>query len=235
MVGAGKAEAMLSEKELSGKAVLVKPRMRGVLHHGAALVAFGAGVVLVALSPSTRAAWASAIYAASTVILFGVSAAYHRPTWQPRERALMRRLDHASISLIIAGTYTPMCLLALPDPRGSSLLWAIWGTASLGILQALFWAHAPKWVSALVYLLVGWTIVPYFGDVRAALSAGQLALLFGGGILYSAGAVIYALRRPNPVPAVFGYHEVFHALTLAACALHFILVLSFVRGVSPHV
>ncbi|ATB34385.1 PAQR family membrane homeostasis protein TrhA [Melittangium boletus] len=223
---------MSSERKLSEGAVLVKPRLRGVLHHGAAQVAFGAGVVLVIFSPSARAAWASAIYAASTVILFGVSAAYHRPTWQPRQRALMRRLDHASISLLIAGTYTPMCLLALPHPVGNSLLWAIWGTASLGMLQALFWAHAPKWVSALVYLLVGWTIVPYFGDVRAALSVGQLALLFGGGVLYSAGAIIYALRRPNPVPAVFGYHEVFHALTLAACALHFVLVLSFVRGVS---
>ncbi|MBM7115773.1 PAQR family membrane homeostasis protein TrhA [[Archangium] primigenium] len=222
---------MSSEGELSvGKAVaLVKPRLRGVLHHSAAQVAFGAGVVLVALSPTPRAAWASAIYAASTVILFAVSATYHRPTWRPRERALMRRLDHACISLIIAGTYTPMCMLALPRPVGDSLLAAIWATASLGMIQALFWAHAPKWVSATVYLLVGWTIVPYFGDVRAALSSGQLALLLGGGVLYSAGAAIYALRRPNPVPAVFGYHEVFHALTLAACALHFVLVLGFVR------
>lgn len=208
----------------------VKPRLRGVLHHWAALFAAGAGISLVLLSPTTRAAWAAAIYTFCTVTLFAVSAVYHRPTWQPKQRALMRRLDHASISLIIAGTYTPMCLLALPQDVGMKLFWAIWGTATLGMLQAIFWAHAPKLITAAVYLAVGWTLVPFFSDVRAALTLGQLSLLLGGGVLYSLGALVYALKRPSPVPAVFGYHEVFHALTLLACALHFILVQGLIRS-----
>ena len=142
----------------------------------------------------------------------------------------MRRLDHASIFVLIAGTYTPMCRLGLPESVGDRLLLWIWIAAALGVLQSIFWVHAPKPVTAGLYLLVGWIVVPYFGAVRAALSPSQLALLIGGGVIYSLGAVIYAARRPNPVPGVFGYHEVFHAMTVLACGLHYALVAGLVRA-----
>ncbi len=208
----------------------VKPTLRGVLHHWSAVAAFGAGAVLVGMAPTTRAALAALVYALSVCTLLTVSAVYHRPTWAPRPRAIMRRLDHAAIFVLIAGTYTPICRLGLADAVGSRLLFWVWIAAALGVLQSIFWVHAPKPVSAALYLFVGWTVVPYFGAVRAALSAVHLALLLGGGIVYSLGAVTYALRRPNPVPRVFGYHEVFHALTVVACACHYTLVAGLVRG-----
>lgn len=207
----------------------IKPSMRGVLHHWAAVAALGAGVVLVAMAPTLRAQLASAVYMASVVTLFSVSAIYHRPTWTPEKRALMRRLDHASIFVLIAGTYTPICLLAMPEETGTKLLRLVWAGAGLGIIKSVFWAHAPKPVTAIIYLFVGWTVVPYFGALVAALSPVELAFFVGGGVVYSVGAVVYALRRPNIVKDVFGYHEVFHALTLVACAMHFGVILGLVR------
>jgi hemolysin III len=209
---------------------LVKPTLRGVIHHWSAVAAFGAGIILVAMAPTARAAFAAGVYALSVCTLLTVSAVYHRPMWQPRPRAFMRRLDHASIFVLIAGTYTPICRLGLPDVVGTKLLFWVWIAAAFGVLQSIFWVHAPKPVAALLYLFVGWTIVPYFGAVRDALSPTHLALLVGGGIVYSLGAVTYAARRPNPVPGVFGYHEVFHAMTVLACALHYQLVTSLVRA-----
>ena len=208
----------------------VKPTLRGVIHHWSAVAAFGAGIILVAMAPTARAAVAAAVYALSVCTLFSVSAVYHRPMWAPRPRAFLRRLDHASIFVLIAGTYTPICRLGLPDAVGARLLFWVWIAAVLGVLQSIFWVHAPKPVTALLYLFVGWTVVPYFGAVRDAFSATHLALLLGGGIVYSLGAVTYAARRPNPVPGVFGYHEVFHAMTVLACGLHFALVAMLVRA-----
>jgi hemolysin III len=208
----------------------VKPTLRGVIHQWSAAAAFGAGIILVAMAPTTRAAVAAGVYALSVCTLLTVSAVYHRPMWAPRPRAFMRRLDHASIFVLIAGTYTPMCRLGLPEAVGDRLLLWIWIAAALGVLQSIFWVHAPKPVTAGLYLLVGWIVVPYFGAVRAALSPSQLALLIGGGVIYSLGAVIYAARRPNPVPGVFGYHEVFHAMTVLACGLHYALVAGLVRA-----
>ncbi|MDB4931523.1 MAG: hemolysin [Myxococcaceae bacterium] len=209
---------------------LVKPTLRGVIHHWSAVAAFGAGALLVAMAPTARSAVAAAVYALSVCALLTVSAVYHRPTWQPRPRAFMKRLDHAAIFVLIAGTYTPLCRLGLPAAVGSRLLTWVWIAAALGVLQSIFWVHAPKPVTAALYLFVGWTVVPYLGAVRAALSPAQLALLIAGGVVYSLGAVTYAARRPNPVPGVFGYHEVFHAMTVLACALHYALVTSLVRA-----
>lgn len=208
----------------------VKPLLRGVLHHWAAVFALGAGVVLVAMAPTARSAGAAALYALSVVTLFTVSAVYHRPTWTPPRRAFMRRLDHASIFVLIAGTYTPICLLGLPAATGDAVLTRVWAGALLGMLQAIFWVRAPRVVTVALYLLVGWAVVPDARAVGAVLSAGDLALLFGGGVAYTLGALAYAAKRPNPAPGVFGYHEVFHAFTLVACGLHFALITTLVRA-----
>lgn len=208
----------------------VKPRLRGVLHQFAAAAALGAGLVLVSVAPAGRPALAAGLYVTSLVVLFAVSATYHRVNWSPRAHARMRRLDHASIFVLIAGTYTPIALVGLPEEQGVRLLIAIWSGALIGIVQAVFWARAPKPLTALLAVLVGWTLVPYIDDVRHALPAGDLALLLGGGVAYTMGAVAYASGRPNPRAQVFGYHEVFHALTIVGAALHFVAVLRLVQG-----
>ena len=205
-------------------ALAEKPRFRGVLHQWAALGALVAGVVLIFLAQDTRAAAAVGIFAVSLVVLFAVSAVYHRVNWSAVARARMRRLDHASIFILIAGTYTPVAVLALPPEAGHSLLLAAWGAALLGILQSIFWIRAPKVISALLAVAVGWTVIPYWGAVRASLSPGELALIAAGGIAYTLGAAAYALKRPNPWPGVLGYHEVFHALTIIGATLHFTAV-----------
>ena len=207
-----------------------KPRWRGVLHQFAAGVALGAGLVLVSMAPSARSALAAALFAASLVTLFTVSATYHRVNWSVPARAWMRRMDHASIFVLIAGTYTPVALIGLPEAAGNSLLLAVWVGALLGVLKSLFWAHAPKVLTAALAVGVGWTLVPYFREARAALGPTLLALILAGGVAYTAGALAYALQRPNPRPGVFGYHEVFHALTLVGAVLHFTVVLLLVRS-----
>lgn len=206
-----------------------KPSLRGVLHHSAAWSALGAGSVLVAMASTTRAAIAAAVYSLSLVVLFAVSAIYHRVQWQERARAWMRRADHASIFILIAGTYTPVALLGLGGDDGRRLLITIWIGAAAGVLLSLFWVRAPKALTAAVAIAVGWTIAPYFSEVRRLLGA-EVWLILAGGIAYTAGAVIYAIRRPNPWPRVFGYHEVFHALTLVGALLHFAVVVQIVRG-----
>jgi hemolysin III len=152
-----------------------------------------------------------------------VSALYHRVTWSPPARAVMRRLDHAAIFLLIAGTYTPFCLL-LGTREGSVMLVAAWVGAGLGIAQSLFWNSAPKVLVAGLCVGLGWMVVVVAGPLVAAVGRGGLALLAAGGLLYSAGAAVYAVRRPDPAPATFGYHEIFHALVIAAAACHFVVV-----------
>ncbi|HEU4886836.1 MAG TPA: hemolysin III family protein [Thermoanaerobaculia bacterium] len=203
--------------------------MRGVLHHSAAWYSLGAGSVLVAIAPTTRAAIAAAVYSLSLVVLFAVSAIYHRVQWQERARARMRRADHASIFILIAGTYTPVALLGLGGDDGRRLLITIWICAIAGVLMSLFWVRAPKAFTAAVAVMIGWTIAPYFSQVRRLLGA-DVWLILAGGIAYTVGAVVYAIRRPNPWPRVFGYHEVFHALTLVGALLHFAVVVQIVRG-----
>jgi hemolysin III len=207
-----------------------KPRLRGTLHQWGAVFTAGAGMVLVATAPAGRPRLGAAIFALTLCTLFAVSALYHRVTWEPAARARMRRLDHASIFLLIAGTYTPLAIVGLPSGLGGTLLCWIWAGAFLGIAQSVFWISAPKAVSAALAVAVGWMIVPYFGAVRAVLGGVATTMLLVGGIAYTLGALAYAFKRPNPVPAVFAYHEVFHGLTLVAAVLHFAVVLSMMRG-----
>lgn len=206
-----------------------KPRWRGLLHQWAAIYALGAGTVLIALAPTSRARIAGGVYALSLAILFGVSALYHRVTWRPRARMWYRRADHASIFLLIGGTYTPVALLGVGGPSGKQLLIAAWVGVSVGVIVSLFWPRAPKFVSAALAVAVGWTVVPYLGALRHALAPVTLWLIFAGGIAYTAGAVIYATRRPDPNPRVFGYHEVFHVCTLIGAGLHLASVATILR------
>lgn len=207
-----------------------KPRLRGVLHQWGAVYAFGAGTGLVALAPTAHARIAVAIYAASLALMFTVSAVYHRFQWTQSVRTWLRRADHASIFLLIGGTYTPIATLALDGGTGHDLLIAIWCGVALGVLVSLLWPGAPKFVSAAIALAVGWTIVPYLGAIVRVLSTAELWLIGLGGIAYTIGAVVYAAKRPDPWPGSFGYHEVFHALTLVGAALHLAAVLSLVRS-----
>jgi hemolysin III len=206
-----------------------KPTMRGVLHQWAAVVALVAGIVLVASAPTGRAALAGGVFALSLLTLFTVSATYHRVTWSPKARAWMRRADHASIFILIAGTYTPVALLALSPEVATKLLWIAWGGALFGVLQSLFWIQAPKAFTAIVCVLLGWSIVPYFGEVRRALTTTELLLILAGGVAYTLGAVAYAAKRPNLKPGVFGYHELFHAGTIVAAVAHFTAVALLVQ------
>ena len=205
----------------------VKPRLRGVLHQYAFFVSLGSGTLLVLLAASTRASVAVAIYAASVSALFGVSALYHRGTWTTAARRRMRRLDHAMIFLLIAGTYTPVGLLVLHGTLATVVLAVVWGGALGGIVLELIWTEAPRWLGGTVYLALGWVAVAAMPQLFARLGMAGGLLLVGGGLLYSAGAAVYALRRPDPRPAVFGYHEVFHLLVIAGVTAHFLAISLF--------
>jgi hemolysin III len=205
-----------------------KPSLRGVLHQWAAVYALGAGTGLVALAPTAPARIATGIYAASLVLLFAVSAFYHRFHWTPGIRTWLRRADHASIFLLIGGSYTPIAVLALDAATGRTLLMAIWSGVAVGVLVSMLWPGAPKFVSATIAVAVGWTIVPYLGAILRMLGTAELWLIALGGLAYTVGAVVYAAKRPNPWPRSFGYHEVFHALTLVGAALHLAAILSIV-------
>jgi hemolysin III len=198
----------------------VKPRLRGVLHQFAFFVSLIAGAALIATTPE-RARFAVTVFAISLAWLLGVSALYHRPMWSPVMRARLKRLDHASIFLLIAGTYTPFCLLALPGADGHALLVGVWTAAIFGAVLVVAWPQRPRVLSATIYVAIGLAAVFDFRAIRAALDASTFTLFALGGVFYIGGAIIYALRRPDPNPAVFGYHEVFHALVVLACGLHF--------------
>jgi hemolysin III len=201
-----------------------KPRWRGVSHQIAFYVAVVCGLLLVATSSGERAMVATAIYATLLAGMLGVSATFHRIDWGPRAFTWWRRADHAMIFACIGGTYTPFCLLGLDPATGGKLLALSWTGAGLGMLRALLWPRAPRVITSALYVAVGWVVVGYFPEVHAALEPIAFALLIAGGVCFTVGAVVYLLRRPDPVPAVFGYHEVFHALILAGCACHFVAV-----------
>jgi hemolysin III len=208
-------------------AARVKPRLRGVSHFWAFFVALVAGAVLVLTAPGGKATLAAAIYSVSLSALFGVSALYHRVDWRPTARRWMRRLDHSMIFLLIAGTATPFALLVLEGTLATALLVAVWAGAAAGIVVELIWIDAPKWVTTIVYLSVGWIGALGFPAVVAEAGIVAGALIALGGALYTVGAVIYARQRPNPNPAVFGYHEIFHVLVIAAAAAHFAAIALF--------
>jgi hemolysin III len=207
----------------------VKPRLRGVSHQWAFFVSLVTGGVLVAIAPAGKATLAALIYSFSVAGLFGVSALYHRVNWRsPRARRRMRRLDHTMIFVLIAGTYTPFALLALTKPLATIILIVVWGGAIVGAGLKLVWIDAPKWLIAAVYIAVGWVAVAAFPQMLDHVGVLPTLLVALGGLLYTAGAVIYARQRPNPVPGVFGYHEIFHALVIAAAALHYAVVAVYV-------
>jgi hemolysin III len=204
--------------------VPLKPRLRGVFHQYAFFISLASGTLLVLLATTTRASIAAAIYAASVSALFGVSALYHRRTWTIPARRRMRRLDHSMIFLLIAGTYTPVGLLVLHGTLATVVLAVVWGGAVAGILLELAWTTAPRWLGGAVYLALGWVAVVATPQLFARLGMAGGLLIVAGGLVYSAGAAVYALRRPDPAPAVFGYHEVFHLLVIAGACAHFLAI-----------
>jgi hemolysin III len=201
-----------------------KPRLRGWLHTYAFFVAAAAGIVLSSIAATRGLAplLCCVVYSLSVCGLFGVSALYHRRVWSPRGYQVMRRLDHSMIFLLIAGTYTPFSLLLLPRTTALWILGIVWGGALAGVAVNLVWPHAPRWVSAPLYLALGWVAVAVLPTILRVGGVAALVLLLVGGVAYTVGAVFYALRRPNPWPTVFGHHEFFHACTLVAALCHHI-------------
>ncbi|HEY7792706.1 MAG TPA: hemolysin III family protein [Gaiellaceae bacterium] len=207
---------------------LVKPRLRGVFHHYAFYVAVAAGIVLVAVSDSGRELVATWIYATALAAMFGVSALYHRIDWRStRVRQWMRRLDHSTILLLIAGTYTPFAVLAFDGAVATVILVAVWLGAAAGLVLNLAWIDAPKWLATTVFLVLGWVGVVAVPELFSVGVAPAVLVIVGGG-LYTLGALAYALKRPNPVPAVFGYHEIFHLFVIGAAVVHFVAIAAFV-------
>jgi hemolysin III len=200
-----------------------KPRMRGWLHAYAFFVAIAAGVVLCSIAasrPGVAPLISCGIYSLTVCGLFGVSALYHRRVWSPLGYATMKRLDHSMIFIFIAGTYTPFAALLLSPTKATVILAVVWGGALAGVVTKMFWPNAPRWVSAPLYLALGWIAVAVLPDILRGAGVTALVLLIVGGLAYTVGAVFYALRRPNPWPKVFGHHEFFHACTLLAAISH---------------
>jgi hemolysin III len=218
----------LAEKASELKAE-VKPKLRGWLHLGTAPLTLAAGIVLIALSPSTTTRVGSALFTGSAVILFTVSAVYHRGTWSPRVWAFLRRFDHSNIFLLIAGSYTPFSLLLLDGVERVVLLSVVWSGAVLGVLFRVFWTGAPRWLYTPIYIALGWAAVffiPSFAqgalDYGVGLGTAVLVLVLVGGGLYTLGGVVYGFQRPDPSPKWFGFHEVFHSFTILAFVTHYV-------------
>jgi hemolysin III len=198
----------------------VKPHLRGWLHAGTFPLSVISGVILIILAPAGRARISITIFAVSAAMLFGVSAVYHRGHWSPRTHAVLQRLDHANIFLIIAGTYTPFAVLLLSAGPARTLLWIVWSGAVAGVAFRVLWVGAPRWLYVPVYLALGWVAVAYMPQLLHGGGPAVLTLLVVGGVLYTLGGIVYAIKRPNPSPSWFGFHEVFHALTIAAFTAH---------------
>ena len=206
----------------------VKPKLRGVSHEWAFFVSLVCGAALVFFAKTPKATFAVAIYAVSLSALLGTSALYHRVNWtRPNVRQWMRRLDHSMIFFLIAGTYTPFALLAMHGTLATAILVVVWVGAIGGAIVEMVWIGHPKWVSATVYLAIGWVAVAAFPELWNSLGPLGASLLAGGGLLYTVGAVVYATQRPDPNPAIFGYHEVFHAFVIAAALIHFSVIAFF--------
>jgi hemolysin III len=206
----------------------LRPVLRGVSHAWAFWVALAAAVALVVLADGARARLAAAVYGLGLCALFGGSAVYHRWRGDPRWRPLMRRVDHSTIFVFIAASYTPPALLVLDGATRDIVLTGVWLGAMAGVGFSLLWIGAPRWLVAGAYLALGWVALAAVPQLLERLPAAPLLLLLGGGLLYTAGAVVYARRRPDPWPETFGFHEVFHAFVVAAAALHFVAITGWI-------
>jgi hemolysin III len=202
----------------------VKPRLRGWLHFAMTPLAGAAGIVLVALAPTSGGVIGGAIFLAASLLLFGTSGIYHRFNWGPRGEAVLRRMDHANIYVFIAATYTPLALLLLTGTSRVLLLSLIWASAIGGLLFRMFWLTAPRWLYTALYVMMGWGAVAWMGKFYEAGGLTLIVLIFTGGLLYTIGAVVYGLKRPNPSPRWFGFHEIFHAFTIAAFVVHYVAI-----------
>jgi hemolysin III len=211
----------------------VRPKLRGWLHLGAVPLAAVLGVVALVLAPAGAVRWSVLVYLATTVLLFGVSATYHRRVWGTPWAGILKRLDHSNIYLFIAGSYTPFAVAILPGPTGERLLAIVWSVAALGVAFRVLWVGAPRWLYVGTYLALGWVAVAYLPALWRAGGPAIVLLIAAGGLLYSLGAVVYAIKRPNPSPTWFGFHELFHAFTIAAYLTQYVAVLLALRLAQP--
>ena len=210
--------------EISETVAETKPTWRGWIHTGILPLVIAGGIVLLVVADGFVAKVAAAVFFAGSVLLFGTSAIYHRLNWGPKAKLALKRFDHANIFLLIAGSYTPVTLLALPQEKGLLLIIAIWTVALLGIGFRVFWIGAPRWLYVVIYIAMGWAAVVYLPELLAANLAMMLLILIGG-LLYTLGAVFYAMKKPNPFPGHFGFHEIFHTFTALAFMCHWSAVL----------
>jgi hemolysin III len=201
-----------------------KPTWRGWIHTGVLPIAVVGGIILIVVAEGLVAKVAASVFFLGSILLFGTSAIYHRFNWKPKAKLALKRLDHANIFLLIAGSYTPITLLALPQDKALVLIIAIWAVALLGIGFRVFWIGAPRWLYVIIYIAMGWAAVVFLPELLAANLAMMLLILIGG-LLYTLGAVVYALKKPNPVPGHFGFHEIFHTFTVLAFMCHWSAVL----------
>jgi hemolysin III len=212
----------------STPSAIPRPLLRGVLHQVAFSISLVVGTLLIVGADGTPRHAAAAVFAGSVAACFGISALYHRVTWTARARLWMRRLDHAGVYLLIAGTYTPVCLLVLTGAWRLGVLIVVCVGAGVGIAAKFVWADAPKWFAASLGIALGWTAVVILPQLATRLDPAAIALLGAGGLAYTAGAIVYARSRPNPLPTVFGYHEIFHALTIVAVACQYVAIAFFI-------
>jgi hemolysin III len=223
-------QSALSSPAMAGSAATAtgKPLLRGVLHQAAFFLSLLLAPLLIVGADGARRQAAAAVFAGSVAACFGASALYHRVTWTPQVRLWMRRIDHAGVYLMIAGTYTPVCLLVLHGGWRPAVLTIVWTGAAVAIVLKFVWVAAPKWLAALIGIALGWIAVVALPQLLARLHPAAVTLLLAGGLAYTAGAVVYARRRPDPLPTVFGYHELFHALTIVASACQYVAIAFFV-------
>lgn len=201
-----------------------KPYWRGRIHQEAFFVSLGACCMLLAKTTDDISFYSVLVYSLGLLIMFGTSAIYHRPHWQPKPRRLLKKFDHAAIFVLIASTATPVFLLGISGDSGINFLKIMWSFAVFGIFQSIFWVRAPKWVTAILYVVMGWMSYPYLNDLSLGLGEDSFYLMLAGGVVYTLGAVAYAFKIPKLWPKYFGYHEVFHACTIVAASLHFMVV-----------
>ncbi|MET4780877.1 hemolysin III family protein [Glaciihabitans sp. UYNi722] len=230
--GAALPNIPLLEDAMTTPAVEKKPTWRGWIHAGTFPVAIALGIILITLADGVAAKLSSAVFVLASLLLFGISALYHRFDWREKTKRLLKRLDHSNIFLLIAGSYTPITVLALPHDKAVLLICLVWGGALLGIGFRIFWIGAPRWLYVPLYLLLGYASLAFIIDFFQA-NAVMMTLILVGGLLYTIGAVVYGFKKPNPIPGVFGFHEIFHSLTLLAFLCHWTGI--FLVAINPPV